>query len=157
MADPRLVQHGAEPVAGYWDDFFTYTPGRFTALAAAATQTQNINIQSDSDFCLQKLTYQADIAAAAQTASSRVIPLINVLLTDSGSGRQLMNNILPVTGLFGTGEIPFILPKPKWFAANSNIVVQVTNFDAAATYNLQLMFIGFKRFPMSTAAALNMR
>lgn len=131
----------------YWDDFFVYNPLVFSALAAGATLTQNIAIQADSDFCLQKLSYNADIAAATQTDSARVVPLITTLITDSGSGRQLMNTDIPVPGLFGLGNQPFILPKPKWFAANSNIAVKVTSFVAAGTtYNLYLNFIGFKRF-----------
>lgn len=145
---PNLTQHGAEAVAGYWDDFFIYTPGKFVTLGAGATLTQNINIQADSDFCLQKLTFQADLAGVAQTASGVIVPNVNVLITDSGSGRQLMNNVLPLTLIFGTGQIPFILPKPKWFAANSNVVIALTSFEAAVTPSIQLAFIGFKRFPM---------
>jgi len=149
-----LQQHGAEAVAGYWDDFYVYTPGRFVAIGTGATLTQNINIQSDSDFCLQKLTFQSDVSAAAVTVSSMNQPNVNILITDSGSGRQLMNNVLPISLIFGTGQIPFILPKPKWFAANSNIVVALTSFEASNTPNIQLAFIGFKRYPMAAGTPM---
>jgi NAD(P)-dependent dehydrogenase (short-subunit alcohol dehydrogenase family) len=126
-------------------DFFIYGID-FTALAPGATATDNIQIQADADFETQKLTYFADIAAAAQTVTTQVIPLITVLITDAGSGRQLMNVATAIPALFGDGKIPFILPTSRIFAARSNITFQVSNFDAAVTYNLRLSLIGTKLF-----------
>jgi hypothetical protein len=126
-------------------DFFVYQED-FSAIANGATASGNINIQADSDFVVQKLTYFADIAAAVQTDSSRVIPLVSVLVTDTGSGRNLMESALPISNLFGTGEIPFILPQPKMFLARSTITVTLANFSAATTYNIRLSFIGYKIF-----------
>lgn len=114
----------------------------FASLAASSTANGTINIQAEADFLLEKLTYFADISAATQTESDRVIPLINVLITDTGSKRQLMNTAVPVPNIFGRGEIPFLLPQPKVFSARSSILVQVTNFSSATTYNLKLSFIG---------------
>lgn len=129
-----------------YKDFFTYELD-FSALAASATATQTIQIQADSDFIWQKACYVADIAAAAQTDSARVIPLVTVLLTDSGAGRQLMNSAVPIPALFGTGQIPFILPRPRIFRAQSVVTVQVTSYVAAGTtYNLRLSLIGEKGF-----------
>lgn len=118
----------------------------FTALAAAADGSVEIKVEADSDFYWYKAAYFADIAAAAQTDSTRVIPLVTVLITDNGSDRQLMRSAVPVPSIFGTGEIPFILPAPHRFMASSTFSVAVTNFDAAATYNLRLQFIGYKKF-----------
>lgn len=119
---------------------------KFDELAPEATQTTEIKIEADSDFFVYKLAYFADIAAAGQTDSSRVVPLVNVLITDGGSDRQLMRSPVPVPTIFGTGEIPFILPAPHRFRASSTISVAVTNFDEADTYNLTLALIGFKKF-----------
>lgn len=132
-------------VAGVIKDFYIYEED-FSALASGATATGSINIQADSDFVLQKLTYFADIAAAAQTANGRVIPLVTVQITDTGSGRNLMETAAPITNVFGIGQIPFILPQPKLFLARSTITITVANFDAAVDYNLRLSFIGHKVF-----------
>jgi hypothetical protein len=131
-------------------DFFTYEVN-FSGLAAGTDSVQQINIQADSDFELMKMTYFADIAAAAQTESTQVVPLCSVLILDSGSGRQLSDQAVPVPNLFGTGEIPFILPNSKIFSARSLISVTVNNFSAATTYNLKLSFIGVKRFKLNAA------
>lgn len=127
------------------EDFFIYTL-TFSALANGASAVQNLSIQADSDFVLQKLSFQADIAAATQTDSSRVVPLVSAVITDSGSGRQFSNSAVSIPTLFGTGEFPFILPQPKRFAARSTINVNLSNYSNATTYNIYLSFIGKKVF-----------
>ncbi|MES9859177.1 MAG: hypothetical protein ABW166_21705 [Sedimenticola sp.] len=126
-------------------DFYVYQED-FLALASGGSATGSINIQADSDFVVQKLNYFADIAVAAQTDSSRIIPLVTVQITDSGSGRNLMEAPLPIPSMFGTGELPFILPQPKLFLARSTITLSVTNFSASTTYNLRLSLLGYKVF-----------
>jgi len=128
-------------------EFFVYQED-FSALASGASATGNINIQADSDFLLQKLTYAADIAAAAFTDSTRPIPECTIIITDTGSGRQLSESAVPIPAFFGTGELPFILPTPRLFLARSTISLVVTNFDAAVTYNLRLSFIGYKLYQL---------
>ena len=125
--------------------FYTHQAS-FAALAAAGSDSFEIKIEADSDFFWYKATYFADIAAAAQTDSTRVVPLCTVLVTDGGSDRQLMRSPVPVSSIFGTGEIPFILPSPHRFEANSTVSIAVANFDAASTYNLRLLFIGYKKY-----------
>lgn len=126
-------------------DFFTYSID-FDSVAAGLSETDNIQIQADADFEIQKLTFFADIAGAAQTVTTSVIPLMSVLLVDAGSGRQLMDRALAVPALFGDGKIPFILPTTRILAARSNLTVTVVNFSAATTYRLRLNFIGTKLF-----------
>lgn len=128
-------------------DFYVYGSRAGTTaipLAAGGSANDIINIEADSDFILQKLTYEADIAGAAFTANTRPIPNVNVQLIDSGSGRQLMQNPLPIPSIFGTGELPFILSNPRFFAKNSTIQVAYTNFDALIGYSIRLSFIGYK-------------
>lgn len=129
-------------------DFFVYSAS-FSALANGSSDTETINIQADSDFVVSKMTYFADIAAAVQTDSSRVIPLCTMQITDSGSGRNLMDSAQPISNIMGTGDLPFILPNPKLFLARSNITITVANFSAATTYNLRLSFIGHKKFRLT--------
>lgn len=126
-------------------DFFTYAID-FASVAAGISATDNIQIQADADFEVQKLTFFADIAGAAQTVTTSVIPLMTVLIVDAGSGRQLMDRALAIPALFGDGKIPFILPTTRIFAARSNVTFTVTNFSAATTYRLRLNMIGTKLF-----------
>ena len=126
-------------------DFFIYGID-FPSIVAGATATDNIQIQADADFEIQKLTQTSDIAGAAQTVSTQVVPLITVLIVDSGSGRQLMNVAVAVGSLFGDGRIPFILPTPRIIAARSNITFTMVNFSASTTYRIRLSLIGTKLF-----------
>ncbi len=126
-------------------DFFVYNTNH-SAIAPNTTSSQVININADADFRVEKLTFFADIGAAGQTESGIVIPLVSVMIVDSGSGRQLMNGAIPVPALFGNGRIPFVMKEPKIFAARTSVNVTVSNFDASNTYNLKLAFIGTKLF-----------
>ena len=124
-------------------EFYTYQVS-FASLANGTDATGVINIEADSWFKAQKITYFADLALAAQTESSRVIPLVSVIITDTGSGRQIMNESVPIPALFGNGQLPFILPTPKIFKPRSAISVKVSNYSTATTYNLYLAISGAK-------------
>jgi hypothetical protein len=129
------------------DEFFIYTTGRpSAAIGVGATTTVNIAIQADSDFLVEKLTFNADAAGATQTESSRLLPNVMVLLTNTGSGRQLMNLQFPLTGLFGSGELPMILPRQYLLPASSTLQIQFVSFEAAVTPFVTLNFIGRKLY-----------
>lgn len=126
------------------DEFYVYTTGRLATLAAAGVATANIQIQADSDFLIEKLSFNADVAGATQTESSRLLPNINVLLTNTGSGRQLMSQQFPLTGLFGGGELPMILPRQYLLPASCTLQIAMVSFEAAISVFLTLNFIGRK-------------
>jgi hypothetical protein len=127
------------------EDFFVYAVPVF-AVNFGQSQTNNVLIQADSDFVLEQISYSANIANAAFTVNSRPIPNVTVLMTDTGSGRQLMSSAIPLPTIAGTGEEPFELPRPKAFVARSTIAVQVSNYDAAVNYNIYISLIGRKLF-----------
>lgn len=128
------------------EDFFTYQFPTFASIVAGGNQTQSIIIQADSDFLIEKLTYQADLAGVAQTDSTRPLPNATILITDTGSGRQLSNIAVPITAIFGTGQEPFILPRPKRISARSTIQAVIVSFEAAAVLTIRLSLIGRKIF-----------
>lgn len=131
----------------FWDDFFVYTVSFLAAnLTAGSTVNQLLQIDASADFVWLQSSYTCDVARAGQTESTRVYPLATVLLTPTDSSSQLMNAAVPVTSIFGNGESPFILSRPRVLAAQTSLTVQVANIDAAQAYNLQLSLIGVKRF-----------
>jgi hypothetical protein len=134
-----------KPAPNIRRDFFVYAIN-FAALAAGATTESAIQIQADSEFETQKLSMFADIAAAAQTSSTRVLPLVTLQITDTGTGRQMFNLPVPIPAIMGDGQIPFILPTTKTFQPSSAVLISVANYSAATAYNLRLLLIGAKIF-----------
>lgn len=130
-------------------DFYIYESD-FASIASGGTQTNTINIQADSDFRWEKATYLSANAAALTniTVATKILPFATVLLTDTGSGRQLMDGAIPIANLFGTGEIPFILKTPKIFSARATLSITVNNFDTALALQIRLSFIGTKLFKL---------
>lgn len=129
----------------FGQDFYIYT-ANFGNLAALGGSTQNVQIQSDSDFEWIESTSYGQLHG--QTPPFMVIPLpINITLVDSGSSRQLFSAPIPLTSFTGDGRQPFILPVSRLFKAYSNIQAVATSLDAANTYDfVSLNFIGRKLF-----------
>lgn len=124
-----------------------YTAGAANSIAAGVTApAYQVIIGSDAPFLILSQTYWANTANAAVTKSTSVEPNIVVLLEESGTGRKLMDQAVPVAALFGTAQLPYILPEPKLMPANSVLSVTPTNRDAAAGYNLYLAFHGYRLF-----------
>lgn len=143
QANMRPAQAPQPP--GQRRDFFVYDID-FAAIAAAGTANGQIQIQADADFELQQLAHFSDIATAAETESTRVLPLVTIQITDTGTGRQMFNAPVPIPGLFGDGRIPFILPTTKMFSRNASVSFVLSNYSAATAYNVRLQLIGAKIF-----------
>lgn len=152
----QMTQRGravVDPQAQIDTEFFTYQSARKSVAAGSTSVTDSITIQSDADFLIEKLAYVADNAGGAITDSSRIIPNIRVLLTSGTSSAQLMSVPVPISALFGTGQLPFILPKPFFLRASSTMQIQYSSDEAALTLNVQLSFIGRKVFTYGRARA----
>lgn len=126
-------------------DHFVYRAS-VTNLAAGTSATSQIAIDADSDFIWTKTAYAGDIDGSPQTDSTRVIPLTRVAITDSGSGRNLQNQAVPIQSLAGHEGLPLNIVVPRVFTANSNVSVTFSNYSADDNYNnVELLFIGYKK------------
>lgn len=135
-------------------EFFVYTAS-FGSIAANGNGTVQINIESDSQFVVQKLAYfVTDAAGTTQTNDSRILPNLTIQITDTGSGRNLQNEALPVTSICGEGDLPHILSTPKTFKANSIITTVLTNFGSDNLDNVFINFIGKKVFAIAQAGMM---
>lgn len=125
-------------------DFYSYTQRQAIAGVVGTTVSYVYQIEADSYFYLNALSYQADAALAALTHATNVIPLVTITIFDSGSGRQLMANPVPINCIAGeVGGAPYRLPKPRRFAPTSQITITAVNYSANA-YNLSICLNGFK-------------
>jgi hypothetical protein len=132
------------PRVQFVEDFFIYEVD-FGTIAVGATLNGNFQILADSDFKLIKLT---SVSSNSGTQDN-VPPRISVQINDSGSGRNLFSSAVPIANVFGTGQLPFIMPIPRIFKARSNVVVTIANLDPAIIYDdLHLSFIGTKIFQL---------
>ncbi len=142
----NLTADDLEEVFGK-SDFFTYEIDFAALLHGGNTpQTSSFTIQTDANFLWQEASYFADIGGAAFVLNTQPIPNIEILITDTGAGRQLMNAPVPMTNIFGFGREKSVLRNPRWFAKMASVQIQVNNIDAAVDYNLKLSFIGTKFF-----------
>lgn len=150
MAAPQRNTQDARqtPRVQFVEDFFVYAVS-IDDLDVGESLQANIQIQADADFKWTKAVYYATIADAVFDSGTVPIPNATVQMVDTGSGRQLFNQAIPIPSIFGTGQLPFILPVPRIFKARSSINFTIANFDAAQdNYNIDLMLIGSKIFAL---------
>ena len=128
-------------------DYFWYTHQAVSTLSSVSpTAASLINLDADSDFYCVALSYQVSIADAALTESTNIIPLVRILLTDTGSGKALMNTPISLGALAGDGKRPYRFVRPRVFLSNATIQIGFTSYVAAGTTysDLQLVFHGYK-------------
>lgn len=123
-------------------DFFTYTIPIVVPLAAGDTTDGNVTLDADSDFLWQKFT--AMVFDNTDVPLSPINVGLTLIITDTGSGRNLSNTPVPLNGISGSGELPFILPTPKVFKASGQIQVTLANPSATEYNRVYLNFIGQK-------------
>lgn len=127
------------------EDFYTYGI-QFQNFNAGDTSVGFIQVEADSDFLIQKLAYFSNFDDAQVTVFTQDVPLVTILIVDTGSGRQIMNIPIPIGALFGDGRLPYILPTPKLFTKNSRINVTLFNFGGEDYEDIWINFEGKKIF-----------
>lgn len=134
--------------SGIVPDFFAYQFPVVSNLAVDGNVTVSVQIQNDADFECRSIGYYFTLADAAFTQSTRPIPSCTLMLTDTGAGRNLFSNPVPIATIAWNGEGNMRhLPWPKIFGRNANVQATVTNFDAAVTTGqLYLTLLGRKLF-----------
>lgn len=110
------------------------------AAAAATVATAQLQIQNDSDFLIVEQSFSVnDTVTTLDVASS---PLIQ--LTDQGSGQTMFNVAMPALNIFGTAQLPLMLPVPRLLSKNSTLTGSLTTRTTANISTYTFSFIGFK-------------
>jgi len=141
------VALGLNPNANYFQSFYIYTIS-IDSIPANSTRNVTVNIETDSQFVWTKSAFFAKRAAVAdsQTANTRLLPSIDLQLTDSGSARQFFDEAQPISSIAGSGEVPAILPAPYMFKPNSTINATLRNSSAEEYTDVKLSLIGFRLY-----------
>jgi hypothetical protein len=119
----------------------------FAAPAAAGGVVQGFFlVDTSAPFMLVSTTFQSDLAGGAVTVSTRVSPNWVITIQDQASNRNWQNGPVPIPSIFGDAKLPYFWPEPRLIPANTNILLTVTNYDAAAVHNTRLTFQGYRLY-----------
>lgn len=146
------AQAGGSIVQG---DGFYYIYDIIPAASIANGVTSTVTQQFDqvTVFKWVRTTFYCDLAGAAQTESTRVLPLVTLKITDIASGFAFMNNPIPLFTMAGAAELPYVLPTPQFILANAVLQFTFANISAATTYTgLQVQLHGYKLYNYSGQA-----
>jgi hypothetical protein len=126
-----------------YDDLYWYAANFGTMIANQQKQVQII-IQGDSKFEWVKTTTWGFKDATTPTLTD-ALP-IALFLTDTGSGRQLMSESIPVNAICGDGRQPYINTVPRIFQPNAQIQASALNLTAVQYDFVFVIFHGRKVF-----------
>lgn len=118
------------------------------ALAASATATLNFLVQADSAFAIVKtmgvVSDTSNVFISNISDTPKFTPIL-VTFSDSGSGRDLMDQAIAWDNILGTAQRPYHWPKIKLLDPNSTFNTRLQNLVATA-FNVRIAFGGFKVF-----------
>lgn len=118
---------------------FQLTQAEGTNLPANGTAYANIKVSADAAFVATYMT------------GSSTGEYLTFMRTDS-SDRQLMDGPVHSAAIIGTGERPFILPKPLMLAPNTTISFTLTDLSGAPN-DVYFALSGFKVYRRQYAMA----
>jgi hypothetical protein len=130
-------------------EFFIYAPPVLEDFSSVV-----LPIDTDAEFELMKLAHFSEAAGGEfafgdpQTEETRILPLLELQILDTGTGRNVFSAFVPFAALFGDGKVPFVLPTTKIFARQSKLEITVQPVDDAVANNfrVRLALIGEKIF-----------
>lgn len=140
-------------------DEFTYSAswiaGTTTALGASATQDVQIQINSDSDFIAQMYNLTAFTALDTLLVS----PDYLITIIRSGSGRELLNQAVPVSNFCGNYRsasacYPGYNPISSLYQGNLTVTIRLTNRTVTAANRVDFSMRGFKVFYQTNAQGI---
>lgn len=114
----------------------------FSSLAPAATSSSVINIAANADFIVTEFHTRSNVGGAAQTISNMTAPMIRVLVTDSGSNEQFTQSAVDIITYTTVGNFANELNYPRIVSGRSTLTVQLTNYSASETYNVDFVASG---------------
>lgn len=127
-------------------DYFVYSVTALAVPVSGGTSTQQIAVDSDSQFVWEKTAYTSKVnGAIPQTVNTQRLDFLTVQITDASSGRNLQNVPTVISTMAGIMGLPFILSQPRIFKENSSINVTFQNNETQAL-DVSLSFIGYKLF-----------
>lgn len=128
-------------------EFFTYGIS-FLAVAPAAIVDKILTLDASSDFLWLYSAWSAATSGGntAWAEATRQLPSSTIMLTPGDTNAQMMSQAVPVGHIFGSGEMPFVLPAPRKLPARTTLEFVFTNLDSTITYDIYLSLIGVKQY-----------
>lgn len=131
------------PVDGRTRDAFFITME--STIAFGATDIQRFTMDNDADYLI--VTAVGDVRDNTAPQTRMTDPAISVLIAQSQSGRAIMNIATHWANLFGTAQLHYNFPAPKFLAGGTTISLTLTNLlTAGTTYRARVTFWGYKLF-----------
>ena len=117
----------------------------FSTLTFGTTQTESLQIQSDSDFLLCQTSVSAQTTALLGSSLNYVegerFAGIVCQIADGATQVPLSNEFVPISSLFGTGKQPRVLPQKRLIQRNSVLIFTLANLYTSSDGTMDSVII----------------
>lgn len=139
------AQLGQSVAQRLWLEPFSYGISFSTFNAVSGTTTGTLQINSNADFVLLRMNYEA-VINSVQTVTSKPVGLIRAQITDAGNSAPFFNTALPLETFCAHQDAQRFLAYPRFLNANTTLQIQLTGYAAAAETltSLDLVFEGMR-------------
>ncbi len=110
-------------------------------IAAGGNAALNFLVDTGYDFIWMKSEAFIYDANGLQVSTLQ-LPRLTVILQDGSSKQAINDNEVPIAALFGTGQIPYILPVRHRIVGGATFNIQVFNRHNATPFSVDLVFSG---------------
>lgn len=144
LGNVAYIPPGLEP---FFKRAFSYNV-LFNPINAGATLPGGFQVNNDSYFVIVQATADIWDAASGNTTNTQpdVAPM-TVVITDTSSGQQMMDQATPIGALFGSAKQPFVWQyRSNLLNPGGQLTVQLAN-RMASNQRVTLTFSGFKVYP----------
>jgi hypothetical protein len=144
IGNVAYIPPGLEP---YFKRAFTYNI-LYNPINAGQTLPGSVQINNDSYFVIVQATADIwDSATGNTTNTSPDVAPMTVIITDSSSGQQMMDQATPLGALFGTAKQPFVWQyRSNLLNPGGQLTVNLAN-RMGTNQRVTLSFSGFKIYP----------
>lgn len=147
-------QLGPDVAQRLWLEPYSYVISFSSFVGATGTASGQLAINSNADFVLLRINYEATLASV-QTVSSKPVAQVRLQVTDAGSGQAFFNSAMPLETLASHAFPSRFMPYPRFLSANSSLSLALTGYAGAAeTYSaVDIVFDGIRVRQYSGAMA----
>ena len=126
--------------------FHSYVLSTAAALAAGANTPLNFLVDTGYDFIWMKAEAFIYDANGLQVSTLQ-LPRLTVILQDGSTKQAINDNEVPIAALFGTGQIPYILPTRHRIVGGATFSATIFNRHANTAFSVDLVFSGMHVAP----------
>lgn len=147
-------QLGPDVAQRLWLEPYSYVVTFASFVAEPGAYSAQLAINSNADFVLLRINYEATLPSAQNVSTKPVVPA-RLQVTDAGSGQAFFSSAMPLETICSHAFPSRFMPYPRFLSANSSLSLSLNGYGTAGeTFDfVDIVFDGIRVRQYSGAMA----